>query len=93
MVKEGGHLDHLGPLKYQIHVWAMWGSQTARAVGRAETNTARMIFRLVLSEKMSNRPIKVVLCASNNSFEVGPHPKKCVLGQKNHQKACFSDGV
>ena len=40
--------------------------------GRAETNTARMFFRLVASEKMSNRSKKVLLGASNDSFDVRP---------------------
>ena len=46
----------------------LWGPLGA---GRAETNATRMIFGLVASEKMSNRSIKVVLGALNDSFEVG----------------------
>ena len=37
---------------------------------RVEINTTRMIFRLMASEKMSNRSPKVVLGASNHNFKV-----------------------
>ena len=47
------------------------GSGAALGAGRAETNTTRMIFRLVASGNVSNRSIKVVLGALNDEFEVG----------------------
>ena len=38
---------------------------------RRKTNITRVFFRLMALEKMSNRSQKVVLDASNDSFEVG----------------------
>ena len=41
----------------------------------AEIDTARMIFRSMASEKVSNRSKNGLLSASNESFEVGAPPK------------------
>ena len=54
--------------KKETFCWGLWGPLGA---GRTETNATRMILGLVASEKMSNRSIKVVLSALNDSFEVG----------------------
>ena len=45
-----------------------WSSGAALGAGTAGTNTARIFFRLVASEKMSNRSKKDSLDAENEYF-------------------------
>ena len=87
--------DLAGALSAQIYVWTIWGSQAAWGAGRAETNTERMIFRLVASEKMSNHSRKLQVEASGRLLEVralkidGPKMIQNVQNQSEINGAVF----
>ena len=74
----------------------LWGRlQPAWGAGTAETNTVRMIIRLVASEKVSNHSRKVQVEASRRLLEVralkidGPKMIQNVQNQSNINGAAF----
>ena len=66
--------------KNKFCIWGLWEPLGA---GRAQTNATRIIFRLVTSENMSNRSIKVVIGALNDEFEVGALPRQKSLTRQS----------
>ena len=66
----GGFLEAQRKILWKKKVFFIRGSEAAPGAGRAEINTARMIFRSVASEKVSNRSRISSLDAENGYCKV-----------------------